>query len=207
MALKKRGYRVTFKPFRIHKIQDAARSEESRNIGQTPATSQPLTSSTTSLNAYTEPEGGYMNSKDQKHSSFESTLAEVGPNPRFGVKKLSGNLLDRLRRFFRFKDSNLARPSSIPSFRSDIQERKLEETDDPKPPLPEISLSPPNPIHQRENPAADDQNMAGIQRQKHGLSISAMSPLIHSPMHLCNENQRETVELHCIRTDQIEIIY
>ncbi|KNZ53976.1 uncharacterized protein VP01_3087g4 [Puccinia sorghi] len=207
IALKQKRYQVSFKPFKIHKAPKPARAGESESIGRRPAAAQPFARSNKPQMTKAHTEEGFMSSEDPKHETFVSTMAEVGPNPALGAKEFPGKRLHRLRRFFQFKDSKFTKSSGT-SCKTPTASRELEKSDASKHPLPDVYISPPDPVHQKANPPAGHQKLTNTtNRENRGLSIEAMSPIKNSPANLFNEYQRETVELHCIRRDQIEIHY
>ncbi|KAA1097276.1 hypothetical protein PGT21_001540 [Puccinia graminis f. sp. tritici] len=216
IVLKKKRYRVTFKPFKIAKAPKRVGSGESDKFGQTPAVSQLSRRSKIPQSSDDHTEERLISSQYQNRETFSSTMAMVGPHPNLGAKRnpqsfSTGGIFVRLQRFFKFKESEAKRPTS-PSTQASILTSDSERLDFSKPPLPlplpEIYLSQPDPTHQNAKAASNYQNLTADPNQKsHSLCVSAMSPLKNSPMIQFNEIHPETVELHSIRTDQIEIVY
>ncbi|OAV90292.1 hypothetical protein PTTG_08654 [Puccinia triticina 1-1 BBBD Race 1] len=211
-ALKKRLYQVSFKPFKIHKAPKSAGSGKSGKSGQKPKISQPSRPYSSPQIANSPTEERLISPCNQNRETFGSIVAELSPNPALSVKRnpqSSSNrgIIDRLRRLFRFQDAKGTKSTSS-STQASISRPDAEKLDNSQPPLPEIYLSHPDPVHQKSNTPSDYHKlMDGTQQENHGLSVSAMSPLKSSPIIQFNEIHPETVELHCIRTDQIEIVY
>ncbi|KAH9463996.1 hypothetical protein MJO29_002447 [Puccinia striiformis f. sp. tritici] len=220
ITLMKKRYQVSFKPFKISKKPRSVAHGKSANPGgQSTAASQASSRSNNSQMTQIPSDEKFTSSTEQKHHTFDSTLAELSPNPQSGAKRFPqrwpnpGTLSSRLRNFFGSKDSkSIISPESNPAREASNSNPNPENSTIPKPPLPEICLSQPDPVHPKDNitPDTKDQNMLDVthtHRENHGLSISAMSPLKNSPMLMFNDHQTDSVELHCIRTDQIGIVY
>ncbi|WAR56152.1 hypothetical protein PtB15_6B897 [Puccinia triticina] len=197
IALKKRLYQVSFKPFKIHKAPKSAGSGKSGKSGQKPKISQPSRPYSSPQIANSPTEERLISPCNQNRETFGSIVAELNPNPALSVKRnpqSSSNrgIIDRLRRLFRFQDAKGTKSTSS-STQASISRPDAEKLDNSQPPLPEIYLSHPDPVHQKSNTPSDYHKlMDGTQQENHGLSVSAMSPLKSSPIIQFNEIHPET---------------